>query len=305
VAGQGITTGSANVAVGSNAHGLQYSTGTNNVSVGYGAGANMTSAYQNTLVGGGVTGFYSGAGSSISTGYSNAFFGHYAGGLVTTGYKNTIIGGYSGNQGGLDIRTSSNYIVLSDGDGNPRGIFDGSGNFFVGTTGSLSSVTRQTVVATTSGIAASFQSPTAGNQTIDVWNYGASGTRYFMQFNTEATSTARGYLTYNGTTVAIAQASDVRLKENIVDAPSALPKISAMQIRSFDFKEDGRHVDYGVVAQELHDVVPDAVFIGQDKKDGSIDKPWSVGLEPVIPMLVKAIQELSAELNALKQKVGA
>ena len=38
------------------------------------------------------------------------------------------------NQGGLDIRTSSNHIVLSDGDGNPRGIFDGSGNFLVGTT---------------------------------------------------------------------------------------------------------------------------------------------------------------------------
>jgi hypothetical protein len=42
-----------------------------------------------------------------------------AGYYVTTGYKNTIIGGYNGNQGGLDIRTASNNIVLSDGDGNP------------------------------------------------------------------------------------------------------------------------------------------------------------------------------------------
>jgi hypothetical protein len=39
--------------------------------------------------------------------------------LITTGNRNTIIGGYTGNQGGLDIRTASNYIVLSDGDGNP------------------------------------------------------------------------------------------------------------------------------------------------------------------------------------------
>jgi hypothetical protein len=39
---------------------------------------------------------------------------------MTTGSKNTILGAYSGNQGGLDIRTLSNYIVLSDGDGNPR-----------------------------------------------------------------------------------------------------------------------------------------------------------------------------------------
>jgi hypothetical protein len=53
---------------------------------------------------------------------------------MTTGSKNTILGAYSGNQGGLDIRTASNYIVLSDGDGNPRGVFDGSGNLLVGTT---------------------------------------------------------------------------------------------------------------------------------------------------------------------------
>jgi hypothetical protein len=42
-----------------------------------------------------------------------------AGISITTGGKNTVIGGYDGNQGGLDIRTASNYIVLSDGDGNP------------------------------------------------------------------------------------------------------------------------------------------------------------------------------------------
>jgi hypothetical protein len=40
------------------------------------------------------------------------------GSAMTTGSKNTIIGGYSGNQGGVDIRTASNYVILSDGDGN-------------------------------------------------------------------------------------------------------------------------------------------------------------------------------------------
>jgi len=57
----------------------------------------------NTLVGNGVFGTSGGAGSNI-----------------TTGSKNTILGAYSGNNGGLDIRTSSNNIVLSDGDGNPN-----------------------------------------------------------------------------------------------------------------------------------------------------------------------------------------
>ena len=45
------------------------------------------------------------------------FMGYNAGYNMTTGHSNTILGGYTGNQGGLDIRTSNNYIVLSDGDG--------------------------------------------------------------------------------------------------------------------------------------------------------------------------------------------
>ncbi|NBW22594.1 MAG: hypothetical protein EBR82_83075, partial [Caulobacteraceae bacterium] len=40
--------------------------------------------------------------------------------FITTGSKNTILGNYTGNNGGLDIRTANNYIVLSDGDGNWR-----------------------------------------------------------------------------------------------------------------------------------------------------------------------------------------
>ena len=57
---------------------------------------------------------------------SNTFVGASAGYNITTGAKNTILGRYDGNQGGLDIRTSSNYIVLSDGDGNPRMYYDNS-----------------------------------------------------------------------------------------------------------------------------------------------------------------------------------
>jgi hypothetical protein len=63
----------------------------------------------------------------LTTGTGNTFLGtagsssgNGCGGLITTGSKNTIVGGYNGNQGGLDIRTTSNNIVLSDGDGNVR-----------------------------------------------------------------------------------------------------------------------------------------------------------------------------------------
>jgi hypothetical protein len=77
------------------------------------AGYSVTSGTQNTIVG-------RTAGYSTTTGSFNTFVGDNAGYYVTTGGKNSILGAYNGNQSSLDIRTASNYIVLSDGDGNPR-----------------------------------------------------------------------------------------------------------------------------------------------------------------------------------------
>jgi|LakMenEpi03Aug12_release.lakeMendotaPanAssembly.Ray.scaffolds.fasta_scaffold03503_19 hypothetical protein len=89
-------------------------TGSSNTFVGHVAGYNATTGSGNTFVG------------------SNSVTGYGAGFAMTTGSDNTILGGYNGNQGGLDIRTASNYIVLSDGDGNPKLQIDNTsgGNIF-------------------------------------------------------------------------------------------------------------------------------------------------------------------------------
>jgi hypothetical protein len=117
------TTASQNTAVGYQA-GYSNVTGANLAAFGNKAGT-VSTGNNNTYIG-------AEAGLSATSGTFNTFVGYGAGYLVTTGGKNSIIGAYSGNQGGLDIRTASNYIVLSDGDGNPRGIFDSSGNLLVG-----------------------------------------------------------------------------------------------------------------------------------------------------------------------------
>jgi len=132
------TTGSYNVAIGSSA--LQANTSaSNNTAVGFQAGYSNTvgagctylgnqSGYlatgnYNTLIG------YS-TGSGLTTGVNNTFVGQGSGYTITTGSKNSILGFYSGNQGGLDIRTASNNIVLSDGDGNPRSFCNGTQWYF-------------------------------------------------------------------------------------------------------------------------------------------------------------------------------
>ena len=116
------TTGSSCVAVGASAL-LSNTTAINNTAVGYQAGYSQTTTGYGTFLG--QTAGYA------TTGISNTFVGQQAGALITSGAKNTIIGRYDGNQGSLDIRTASNYIVLSDGDGNPNLYLDNNKDLFV------------------------------------------------------------------------------------------------------------------------------------------------------------------------------
>jgi hypothetical protein len=163
------TTGSYNVSVGMQSL-TSNTTASYNTAVGYQAGYNSTGG-SSTFVG------YS-AGSGVTTGTQNNFFGTASGYLVTSGNKNTIIGQYSGNQGGLDIRTSSNYIVLSDGDGNPRQIIDNNGNVGIGVTPSAWGTTK--ALQFPGGSIGGYTNGSNNNQSIMLGNayFGASGGVY-------------------------------------------------------------------------------------------------------------------------------
>jgi hypothetical protein len=116
---QNNTTGYDNVAVGVSSLNLNTS-GINNTAMGNYALPSTITTSNNTGLG-----YRAGY---LSTGSYNTFVGNDSGYSMTTGTKNTILGRYDGNTGGLDIRTLSNNIVLSDGDGNPRIHIDSSGN---------------------------------------------------------------------------------------------------------------------------------------------------------------------------------
>ena len=79
-----------------------------------------------------------------------------------------------------------------------------------------------------------------------------------------------------------------------------LARISALKPSIYKWKADGSNGE-GFIAHELAEVVPAAVSGEKDavNEDGSI-KAQGVDLSKVVPVLVAAIQELAAEVNALK-----
>jgi len=121
-----------------------------------------------------------------------------------------------------------------------------------------------------------------------------SGTVNGIYFNHDTTYV--GGLNYSNTGTAVATSSDERLKENIADADDAGSKIDAMQVRKFDWKADGSHQEYGFVAQELEPVFGHAVHTAEDDMQTK-----SVDYASLVPMLVKEIQSLRREVEALKE----
>jgi hypothetical protein len=117
----------------------------------------------------------------------------------------------------------------------------------------------------------------------------------FQVFQNSSGSTI-GYIgNVSNSQTLYAQTSDERLKENITDSADAGSRIDAIQVRQFDWKADGIHQDYGMVAQELQTVAPEVVFEPEDSND-----MMGVDYSKLVPMLVKEIQSLRARVQQLE-----
>jgi hypothetical protein len=302
------TTASNNTAVGYQA-GYSNTTGANSVYLGIGAGRLNTTGNDNCMAG-----YYAG---ESTTGGGNTFFGGIAGNAVTTGTKNTIIGRYNGDQGGLDIRTASNYIVLSDGDGNPRGIFDGSGNLRVGATSLFSGGEKLLVTNTAADWASIFRSNTGNSAT----TYGV-----LINFATTPNGTANWFLRAQDSTAVRCDIrsnggianfsannvnlSDAREKNNVELAGSYLDKICAIPVKTFNYidqnlEEDGG-LNLGVIAQDVQAVAPELVlesnWAGKDEPEKMRLSIYQTDLQYA---LMKCIQEQQAIITDLKSRIEA
>ena len=197
---------------------------------------------------------------------------------------------FNANNAASYITTVGTNPLVFYGNGSERMRIDSNGRLLVNTTNYFVNQS-----------AAAFKSLSAGTYSIACLDPATSGSRYFADFLVGSGSgTEVGYIYYNGSVMVYAGTSDGRLKTNVVDANSAISDLNSIKIRSFDWIESGVHQKYGVVAQELQETAPEYVATPQ-KPDGMLGVDYGL----MVPMLVKAIQELSAKNDALEARLAA
>ena len=138
-------------------------------------------------------------------------------------------------------------------------------------------------------------SPGAGQQTFvsvgaSVLNINPSGINVTGIIT--STSVSTGNVVSSGIVTAqdFDALSDINYKENINTVNNALLKVEQLRGVKFDWKESG-NPSYGVIAQELEQVLPELVH-GND--------PKTVNYNGIIGVLIEAIKELKAEVEELK-----
>lgn len=172
----------------------------------------------------------------------------------------------------------SNAIMSFGTNNTERARIDSSGNLLVGTT-------------TNGGVGLSVAVDTYGRSVINNTTYDSGFAA--EQFRYDGTTV--GTIQINTTSTAYNTSSDARLKHDIVDAPEVSSLIDAIKVRSFKWNADNSEQRYGMVAQELLEVAPEAVSVPADE-----EQMMGVDYSKLVPMLVKEIQSLRARVAQLE-----
>ena len=169
---------------------------------------------------------------------------------------------------------------------------DSSGNFLVGTSDSSQSASTGVKIPN-SGRVYCVRSNTTG-EVISAYVTGSSAFKFYVSYS--------GVIYAVNTTVQ--GLSDERLKENIKDLDQGLADVLKLKPRKFDWKEGegtGEKNVSGFVAQEA-EASGFGEFVDNYKHD-TLSDAKSFGQSGLIPVLTKAIQELSAKNDALEARI--
>jgi hypothetical protein len=281
--------GIENAAVGTSALGAN--TASNNTAVGFNALTVNTTGASNTGVGSACMG-------SATTGSDNTAFGANSAGALTTGGSNTALGRQT-----LAANTTNSHNTAV-----------GMAALFSATADDNTAVGRNAGFAVTTGTQNVLLGRNAGNSGTN--NLTTGSNNIIIGYNAAASSaTASNVITLGNSSIAtlrcqvttITALSDARDKTNVADLSAGLGFVNALRPVKFDWNmRDGGKVgvpDTGFIAQDLQSVqattgieIPDLVFSENPDR-------LEAGYGKLIPVLVKAVQELSAEVERLKSQI--
>jgi hypothetical protein len=240
---------------------------------------------------------------SVFLGNNSYYTGSYQANYISTAPAQLIS---LNRQGANDIQfllapsgTAGNAITFTQ-----AMTLDSSGNLMVGTTSAGGRLAVTAGTSTQSPIVTSGVTGDTVYQAILVTKFDNNSTtsQNFIQFQINNGGANCGKITANGAnTAAFGSTSDQRVKENIADLPSQIANIMALRPVEFDYVESygGGH-QIGFIAQEMQQVYPDVI-----SEDASEEKILSItGWSKTEARLVKAIQELKAEVDSLKSQLN-
>ena len=172
-----------------------------------------------------------------------------------------------------------------------RARIDSSGNLLVGTTTARAKLTVKSTsdVYTSGGI--NLERASSTNR----WGILTASTNdLYFGYN----EVDKGYI--SNSTGAYTSVSDATLKKNIVDITFGLEAIKGLRPVEYLMVDEaeGQQKHLGFLAQEVQQVLPSSISIMRSGKLG-MDK------SEIIPVLVKAIQELKADNDAMKERIAA
>lgn len=163
---------------------------------------------------------------------------------------------------------------------------DSSGNVLINTTSNIAAGAKLFALGNGVGIAVGYGTGAAAYR--HLYMNSGDGTLYFFNDTNYASLNAAGAWT---------NASDVRLKKNIVDIKYGLADVLRMQPRSYQMNSvNGDFV--GFIAQELKEVIPEVV-------SGDPEKQLGVDYGSLVAVAFKAIQEQQALIVSLTARIAA
>jgi hypothetical protein len=198
--------------------------------------------------------------------------------------------------------------ILAAVDGTP-GANDMPGRLVFSTTADGASSPSERMRINSNGIVVARNSV---GDTLNLYNAVSAGTSNAFIYGAHSSASA-----YTGTTSFVVwtngnvvntnnsygSISDIKLKENIVDANSQWDDLKALQVRNYNFKEGQTHTQIGLVAQEAELVSPGLVSESPDRDDegndlGTVTK--SVNYSVLYMKAVKALQEAMERIEQLE-----